>query len=150
MKPLASPDELSAAMEAVAFEYGIHSQWMIGARRKNQLISEARTMFWLILRAGPGPATYQMEQAIGVKAGAVSFSMKKVVVWLKVYPALRKRYDRIVDKYWQLKSQPSDSERLEWLMKMCGIRVPQMMGTTVTRAEIDAEMKSKIKLTSQF
>lgn len=95
--PTLTPKQVEAALCAVADEYGIYSG-QLSLPLRDEVTAEARMMYWFLLRvATDGNVTMKrIGQSVGKDHSAVWHSTRKAVFWMKTYPALRERYDRIV------------------------------------------------------
>jgi chromosomal replication initiation ATPase DnaA len=96
-KPQLTNQLMAKALACVAEEYGISTKDMTG-RYKNSLVCEARMMFWFLLKICGGNER-QSAAFVGRTRTSVPHAIYKCATWMRVYPDIRKRYDRIVENF---------------------------------------------------
>lgn len=75
---------------------------MIRSMCRKAVLVEARNMFWLVLFSGTSGTPVELSKCVRRKNGTSLHGIKNALNWLRLYPALRKRYDRIVGRYLEL------------------------------------------------
>lgn len=98
--PIASPIQISAALHAVSQEYRVSEELIMGHRKLTEL-SEARMWFWLLLRVATEANCNSLARLSGHVSTSIHHSTCKAIDWMRIYPALRQRYDRIVTAFSQ-------------------------------------------------
>lgn len=98
IKPNFTKDQCDAALAAVTGEYHV-TKGDIFSRDKRTSVSEARMWFWLILRIASEASMPALGRLSGHQHSSVSHSLDNAISWMRLYPALRRRYDRIIGLY---------------------------------------------------
>lgn len=98
--PTLTQEKIDAALDAVVEEYGVPLD-DLASRKRDPVTCEARMLYFFLLRVASdgGDTLNRIGDTLGKDHGTVCFSIRKTVLWLKTYPALRDRYNRIVTGY---------------------------------------------------
>lgn len=90
-----------AAAQAASEEYEQHKDAM-WSKGKAAVMVEMRMLCWFVLKVATNCSCTDVGKAFGYDHGAVLHAWKKAIVWLRVYPQVRQRYDRIAAKFCEL------------------------------------------------
>lgn len=95
IKPAPTQKQIAAALAAVTTEYQVAAS-DIFSHDKRTLVSDARMLLWFVLRIASDASMPALGRLTGHKHSSVHRAVHRAIPWMRLYPSLRRRYDRIV------------------------------------------------------